>query len=66
MMGAMQNAMRLQAQRAMAEQADTRVGLITSYEPSNFSVRVQLQPEGFLTGWLPLCSPWIGNGWGRD
>ena len=64
MMGAMQNAMRLQAQRAMAEQADARVGLITSYEPSNFSVRVQLQPEGFLTGWLPLCSPWIGNGWG--
>ena len=64
MMGGMLNAMRLQAHRAMSEQANTRVGLITSYDPSNFSVRVNLQPEGFLTGWLPLCSPWIGNGWG--
>jgi hypothetical protein len=64
MNGAMLNAIRLQAQRAMADLASTRVGLITSYEPANFSVRVALQPEGVITGWLPLCSPWIGNGWG--
>jgi hypothetical protein len=64
MNGSMLNAMRLQAQRAMADLASTRVGLIMSYEPANFSVRVALQPEGLLTGWLPLCSPWIGNGWG--
>lgn len=64
MNGAMLNAIRLQAQRAMADLASTRVGVITSYEPANFSVRVSLQPEGLITGWLPLCSPWIGNGWG--
>ena len=64
MMDGMLNAMRLQAQRAMADQADTSVGLITSYEPATFSVKVALQPDGILTGWLPLCSPWIGNGWG--
>lgn len=64
MMDGMLNAMRLQAQRAMADQADTCVGLITSYEPATFSVKVTLQPDGILTGWLPLCSPWIGNGWG--
>ena len=23
-----------------------------------------LQPEGVLTGWLPVLSPWIGSGWG--
>lgn len=64
MMGAMLNAMRLQAQRAMADQADTRVGLIRSFDPNTWSVRVELQPEAFLTGWLPLSSPWIGNAWG--
>ena len=23
-----------------------------------------LQPEGVLSGWLPILSPWTGNGWG--
>lgn len=64
MMGPMLNAMRMQALRAMGDQADIRIGLVTSYEPANFSVRVQMQPDGLITGWLPLCSPWIGNGWG--
>jgi phage baseplate assembly protein V len=27
-------------------------------------VKVQLQPEGNETGWLPLGSLWAGNGWG--
>ncbi len=64
MMGPLQNAMRLQALRATSDQAAARVGIISSYEPATFSVRVKLQPEGFITGWLPLCSPWIGNAWG--
>ncbi len=64
MMGPMQNAIRLQALLAMSDSIDTRVGLITSYEPSTFSVRVQMQPDSLITGWLPLCSPWIGNAWG--
>jgi len=64
MIGALQNAIRLQALRAMSGDAAARMGLITSYDPANFAVRVQLQPEGFTTGWLPLCTPWVGNGWG--
>jgi phage baseplate assembly protein V len=64
MMKSILNAMRLQAQRNASEQRDTSVGLVTSYDPDNFAVRVQLQAEEILTGWLPLCSPWIGNGWG--
>lgn len=64
MMTGMMNAMRLQAQRAMSGLESSRVGLITSYEPATFAVKVMLQPEGIPSGWLPLCSPWIGNGWG--
>lgn len=63
-MGPMLNAMRLQALRAISRVAASRVGLITSYDPANYCVRVALQPEGTLTGWLPLCTPWVGNGWG--
>jgi uncharacterized protein involved in type VI secretion and phage assembly len=27
-------------------------------------VKVNLQPEGVETGWLPYLSPWAGPGWG--
>lgn len=64
MMRAMQNAMRLQALRQSSGIRQTSVGEITSYDPQSFAVRVQLQAEEILTGWLPLCSPWIGNSWG--
>jgi hypothetical protein len=37
---------------------------VTSVDPAAGTVRVQLQPEGVLTGWLPLLSPWVGAGWG--
>lgn len=64
MMGPMLNAMRLQAQRAMAGLAEPKVGLVTSYDPNTYSARVSLQPEGILTGWMPIASLWVGNGWG--
>jgi phage baseplate assembly protein V len=52
-------------QLAQSNQTATmRVGTVTSYDPSNYSVKVALQPEGALTGWLPLVSPWTGGGWG--
>jgi uncharacterized protein involved in type VI secretion and phage assembly len=60
----MLNIMRLQALQAMGERACTRLGLISSYDPANYAVRVAIQPEGNLTGWIPLLSPWVGNGWG--
>ena len=58
------NAMRLQAVQAMGERATTRLGTITSYDPNNYAVRVKIEPEGAITGWMPLLSPWVGNGWG--
>lgn len=45
-------------------QAQPRFGLVTSVDTLNATVRVQFQPEGILSGWLPVLSPWAGSGWG--
>jgi hypothetical protein len=41
-----------------------RFGLVTSVDASRYAARVALQPEGVITGWLPIASPWVGAGWG--
>ena len=41
-----------------------RFGLVSSFDPSTFSAKVMVQPENVLSGWLPVMSPWVGNGWG--
>lgn len=41
-----------------------RFATVTSVNASAATVRVTLQPEGVLTGWLPVLSSWIGAGWG--
>ena len=56
----------LKAQSSAQDQAGgaPRFGTVTSVDPSTATARVTLQPEGVLTGWLPLLTPWVGNGWG--
>lgn len=56
----------LKAQGASQDQATgaPRFGLVTSVDPATATARVTLQPEGVLTGCLPLLTPWAGNGWG--
>lgn len=44
--------------------AQPRFAIVTSVDPSRPAVRVSLQPEGVITGWLPVLSPWVGAGWG--
>jgi uncharacterized protein involved in type VI secretion and phage assembly len=41
-----------------------RFGTVTSVDPATATAKITLQPEGVLTGWLPVLSPWIGAGWG--
>lgn len=41
-----------------------RFATVTSVDPEQGTVRAQLQPEGVQTGWLPVMSQWVGNGWG--
>jgi len=41
-----------------------RFGLVSSFDPVAYAGRVLLQPENVLSGWLPILSAWVGNGWG--
>lgn len=41
-----------------------KFGTITSVNFQNSTARVLIQPESVLSGWLPVLSQWVGNGWG--
>ena len=64
MMQQMLNIARREAQRVLAMIARPKIGIVTSYDPANYSAKVRLQPEDVETGWLPIRTPWAGNGWG--
>jgi phage baseplate assembly protein gpV len=41
-----------------------RIGLVTSYDPKTYSAKHTIQPDGQETGWIPLPTSFIGNGFG--
>lgn len=60
------NAMRMTSAEHAAASQDTRVATITSYNPATYAVKVQFQPSGVESGWLPIKTHWVGNGWGMQ
>lgn len=64
MSAALQNAVRAQAQALGNTKTFVRTGLVSGYDPARYAIKVMLQPEGYETGWMPLGSTWVGNGWG--
>ena len=54
----------MRAQQSMGSFAGTRQGLISAYDPKEYAIKVSLQPTGEETGWIPLGTPWAGNGFG--
>lgn len=60
----LQNAIIARAVAAGNLKSHPKIGTISGYDPSKQAVKVQLQPDGNQTGWLPLGSLWVGNGWG--
>ena len=60
------NAMKAQSGAQDAGVGQARFGVVTSVDPAKGTARVTLQPEGVLTGWLPVLSPWVGAGWGMS
>ena len=59
----------LNAIKAHAKSLDQRAGqprfaTVVSVNPGAATARVMLQPEGMLSGWLPILSAWTGAGWG--
>jgi phage baseplate assembly protein V len=60
------NAIKASAAAMDRTSAQPRFAVVTSVDPTRPAVRVALQPEGVITGWLPVLSPWIGAGWGMS
>jgi phage baseplate assembly protein V len=58
------NAIKAQSGAMDRASGQPRFGIVSSVDPSRPAVRVMLQPENVLTGWLPVLSPWVGAGWG--
>jgi uncharacterized protein involved in type VI secretion and phage assembly len=38
--------------------------VVSSSNPQTGTAKVTLQPEGVLTGWMPVLTQWAGAGWG--
>jgi uncharacterized protein involved in type VI secretion and phage assembly len=50
--------------RAQGGLGQPRIGVVTSSDGQRALAKVLLQPEGVLTGWLPVLTHWCGSGWG--
>lgn len=51
-------------ERLMAGRYTERHALVTSYDPDKHLAKVTFQPEGQESGWLPIETGHIGNGFG--
>lgn len=57
------NAMKLQAELAQRG-SHARLGIVRGYDPNTYRAKVMIQPENQVTGWMPVATEWVGNGWG--
>ena len=64
MMDSFLNIVKAQSSALDQSAGQPRLGVVSSVDPSRYTARVVLQPEGVLSGWLPVLSSWIGAGWG--
>lgn len=60
------NQIKAQAHAVASRSGSGRWGLVcnTRSTDTGYEVRVKLQPEDVMTGWLPVLSPMVGTGWG--
>lgn len=61
---ALLGAIRAHGAMAAEQTAVTKNGEVTAYNPAAFTIKVTFPPDETETGWIPLGSPWVGNGWG--
>lgn len=64
MSGDLPNVMLHATARWQASRYSERHGLVTSYDPLKYLCKVTLMPEGQETGWIPIETGHIGNGYG--
>lgn len=63
------NMIRQQASIVNNSRSLSDIGIVTGYNPDTYSVTVELYPEtadspSLQTGFIPLQTPWAGDGWG--
>lgn len=58
------NALKARAGQLDMRTAQPRLGVVSSVKSDMQLAKVRLQPGNLVTGWLPILSQWIGNGWG--
>jgi uncharacterized protein involved in type VI secretion and phage assembly len=56
----------LGSDQASQRSAQPRIAIVSSSDSSTSMAKVLLQPEGVLTGWLPVLTQWSGSGWGMS
>lgn len=58
------NAIKSHAASLDQSSGQVKFGTVTSVNSQKGTARVLIQPEKVLSGWLPVLSQWVGNGWG--
>jgi phage gp45-like len=58
------NAIKSHAASLDQSSGQIKFGTVTSVNSQNATARVLIQPDGVLSGWLPVLSQWVGSGWG--
>ena len=64
MSGDIEDIIRRVVDQALTRRPKPRVGIVTSYDPNRYAAKVQLQPEGHESGWIPIDTGHIGSGFG--
>jgi phage gp45-like len=62
--GDLENLILSTVERVLAGRRSERHGLVTSYDPDKHLAKVTFMPEGQESGWLPIETGHIGNGFG--
>jgi len=62
--GDLENMILSTVERVLAGRYSERHALVTSYDPEKYLAKVTFMPEGQESGWLPIETGHIGNGFG--
>ena len=63
------NSIKMWANMSTQGTALTSLGVVNAFDPNTYQVQVLLHAAtdsapALQTGWIPLATPWSGNGWG--
>lgn len=57
-MQAFMNAIKMQVAAMLSQIAKPRIGIVAAVDPARHMVKVLLQPEGVMSGWVPVTAGW--------